>query len=166
MNEAVCSCRNSVVDVSNRESTESRNTQLVRCAIKSVWQDGDLELADTLFAATYINHGGLIPDAVSGPESIKFSIALCHVAFPMVHITIDSVRADGDTVALGWSASMLAPEVAGASSRTGQCEMLKGTTISRIVGDQIAESWTTWQGNRTGQRLSIVDDLVAGTGTT
>ena len=37
---------------------------LVQRVIDEIWNAADLDLADELFAATYVNHGGLIPDLV------------------------------------------------------------------------------------------------------
>ena len=54
----------------------------MRQVIEEIWNDGDLELADQVFALDYINHGGLIPDLVRGPEAIKVSVALYWLAFP------------------------------------------------------------------------------------
>jgi hypothetical protein len=39
---------------------------LVGRVIEEIWNAGDLDLADELFGATRINHGGLIPDLVRG----------------------------------------------------------------------------------------------------
>ena len=36
------------------------NQMLVRRAIDAIWNRGDLDVADALFAPDYINHGGLI----------------------------------------------------------------------------------------------------------
>ena len=44
---------------------------LVRRAVEAIWNRGELDQADGLVAADYINHGGLIPDVVRGPEAVK-----------------------------------------------------------------------------------------------
>ncbi len=49
---------------------------LVRQALEAIWNQGALEVADVLFAPDYVNHGGLIPDLMRGPEAIKLSVAL------------------------------------------------------------------------------------------
>ena len=51
-------------------------------AVEAIWNRGALEAADALFAPDYVNHGGLIPDLVRGPEAIKVGVALYRTAFP------------------------------------------------------------------------------------
>jgi len=42
----------------NSESNEAR----VRRAIEAIWNRGDLDVADELFAPDYVNHDGVISD--------------------------------------------------------------------------------------------------------
>ena len=49
----------------------SANETLVRRAIEAIWNRGDLDVADELFAPGFVNHNGLITDLVFGPEAIK-----------------------------------------------------------------------------------------------
>ena len=55
----------------DRATVTEHNAGLVRRAVEEIWNGGDLALADVLFAPDYVNHGGLIPDLVRGPEAIK-----------------------------------------------------------------------------------------------
>src|SRR5688572_2394875 len=64
------------------------NGAVVRRAIDEIWNQGVLETADALFAPAYINHGGLIPDLVRGPEAIKVGVALYRTAFPDFHVAV------------------------------------------------------------------------------
>lgn len=56
--------------------TEAHNATVVRRVVEAMWNQGDLDVADVLFTANYINHAGLIPDLVRGPEAMKVSVAL------------------------------------------------------------------------------------------
>src|SRR5690349_11955159 len=85
-------------------TSAKHNVAVVRRAVEEVWNQRDLDVADALFAHDYINHGGLIPDLVSGPEMIKISVALFRTAFPDFRVTADDVRAEGETVLLRWTA--------------------------------------------------------------
>src|SRR5687768_3704594 len=77
---------------------------LVRRAIEEIWNTGRLDIADLLFAPDYVNHGGLIPDLVHGPEAIKLSVVLYRRAFPGLHITLEDLRTTGKLVTLRWTA--------------------------------------------------------------
>lgn len=121
---------------------EEHNAALVRRVVEEIWNAGNLDLADGLFAPGYVNHAGVIPDLVSGPEAIKFSVALYRTAFPKLHITVDELVAEEDAVELRWTACNAAlPERSG--PRTGQPESVTGTTLSRLADGQVMESWTS-----------------------
>lgn len=119
---------------------------LVRQAIEEIWNGGDLDLADTLFAPTYINHGGLIPDLVRGPEAIKVSVALYRAAFPQFRVTVLDLLAQGQTVAVRWEAHSPPSRAPGGGRVAGAPARLSGMTFGRVVRGQIMESWTTWDG--------------------
>ncbi|MEP7188445.1 MAG: ester cyclase [Roseiflexaceae bacterium] len=120
---------------------EGHNAMLVRRAVEEIWNRGQLDVADVLFAEDYINHAGLIPDFVRGPEAIKISIAFYRTAFPNFQITIDALTAQRDAVVLRWTARS-APSVGNvASAMPGT---LAGIIVSRVAGGQIVESWAYW----------------------
>ena len=113
----------------------TQNVNVMRRVVDEIWNRGALDVADELFAVDYINHGGLIPDVVCGPEAIKVSVALYRLAFPTFYVTVDEVTADGDTVVLCWRAHR---------ARAETSESVTGRTRSRHVGGKIVESWTSW----------------------
>ena len=119
---------------------------LVRRAIEEIWNGGDLDLADALFAPTYINHGGLIPDLVRGPEAIKLSVALYRAAFPEFRVTVLDLLAQGQTVAVRWEAQSRPSRAPGGGRLDGAPGRLSGMTFGRVVRGRILESWTTWDG--------------------
>src|SRR5579884_1242979 len=114
--------------------TVSPNGALVQRAIAAIWNRAELDLADALFAPDYVNHGGLIPDLVRGPEAIKVSVVLYHTAFPGLQLSVEDLLVQGELVAIRWLARRHRPAAP-----------LMGMTFSRCGGGQIAESWTCWQ---------------------
>jgi predicted SnoaL-like aldol condensation-catalyzing enzyme len=127
------------------------NVAVVRRAVEEVWNQRDLAVADALFAPDYINHGGLIPDLVPGPEMIKISVALFRTAFPDFWITADDVIAEGETVLLRWTAHN--------DSSSGEQGRLLGTTRSRFAGGKIAESWTCWDNEGVLRQVGVIPAL-------
>ena len=122
-------------------STET-NRILVRRAVTDIWNGLDLELADGLFDSSYINHGGIIPDLLAGPEGVKFAVVLQHTAFPCLHIQERAMVAEENVVELKWVASrgrQPSGDAAGAPRYVAH-----GTTLIRCADGRIAESWTTW----------------------
>src|SRR5690349_2080466 len=115
-----------------------RSARLARRVIDEIWNEGDLALADALFAPTYVNHGGLIPDLARGPEAIKVSVAGFRAAFPAFRLTVVALLVQPPTIALHWRA--VADDRPGAEAGS-----LSGMTFARLRHDQIVESWTCWE---------------------
>lgn len=121
------------------------NARVVQRVIDEIWNAGDLDLADELFGATYVNHGGLIPDLVRGPEAVKFSVALYRTAFPDLRIRADELGTDGETITLRWTARTTSLKDAGDSPTAGEGDTLTGETRIWVTRGQIVESWTNWK---------------------
>ena len=127
-----------------RRTAAGRGTDVVRRAVEEIWNRGDLGLADVLFAPAYVNHGGLIPDLVRGPEAIKASVALYRAAFPGFYITVEALTAAGEMVDLQWTARPAPVDGRHPAAPDSGGGMLRGATRGRLAANQIAESWTTW----------------------
>jgi len=122
-----------------------KDAALVRRVVEEVWNAGDIDLADKLFSTTYVNHGGLIPDLVTGPEGVRFSVALYRAAFPDLHVRVDSLSSIHGTVRLSWTAQTnFADARSGTAGAASGRRALSGTSRGRVVGGQIVESWTEW----------------------
>jgi hypothetical protein len=119
----------------------SDNETFVRRAIEAIWNHGDLDVADELFAPSYVNHDGVITDLVLGPEAIKISAALHRLAFPDLRVTIEALRADDDIVVIHWTARRGATDNPGGDVTMNQL-LLTGITRTRWTGSKIVESWT------------------------
>lgn len=118
------------------------NCSVVRRAVAEIWNRLDLELADSLFAPSYINQGGIIPDLVAGPEGVKFAVVLQHTAFPRLSLEERSLTAEGNLVELQWVARH--DPVRGGSAPRISVLVAWGTTLILCADGQIAKSWTTW----------------------
>jgi predicted ester cyclase len=129
------------------------NEALVRRAIEAIWNRGDLDVADELFAAGYVHHDGLITDLVVGPEAVKISAAWHRLAFPDLCVTVEDCTAIEDTVLFHWTARRVSiGRIVGdtiASNRTS----LTGTMCSRVSDGKIVESWAKWD------RLGVLREL-------
>lgn len=122
----------------------SGNQMLVRRAIAAIWNRGDLDVADELFTSDYVNHHGLVVDLVRGPEAVKVSAALFRLAFPHLHVTVEELSTEGDTVVVRWTAWTGSTEGPKGDSLHANQQLLTGITRSRFAGGKITESWTEW----------------------
>lgn len=119
--------------------------ELVQLVIEDIWNRADTEMAGELFTADYVNHGGLIPDAIRGPEAIRFSVALYRRAFPALEITVDQLESSSEAMEVRWTAH---DRPLGPGDSPGAQACLRGITRCRVVDGRIAESWTVWNGPR------------------
>ena len=119
------------------------NEALVRRAIDAIWNRGELVVADELFGSDYVNHDGIIPDLVHGPEAIKISVLLYRLAFPDLRITVEELAAVGETVVVHGTAWR---DAAGSNldSLIADRTLLTGITRGRVSEGKIVESWTQW----------------------
>lgn len=131
----------------------SVNAALVRRAIETIWNRGDLDVADELFALEYVNHYGLIVDLVKGPEAVKISAAFHRLILPHLYVEVEDLRTDEDIVVLRWTARGGFGRIGIGSPTGGIGESLKGITRSRVAGGLIVESWTEWD------QVAVLRDL-------
>jgi steroid delta-isomerase-like uncharacterized protein len=115
--------------------------ELVHLIIEEIWNRGQLEMADVLFTDDYVNHGGLIPDLIQGPEAVKLSVALYRSAFPDFYIAVDDVTTEEAATVIWWVAHSRPTLPGGGVDRRGG---LRGITRFRLQAGKIAESWTAW----------------------
>ena len=122
----------------------SSNETLVRRAIEAIWNRGDLDVADELFAPGFVHHNGLITDLVFGPEAIKISAAFYRLAFPDLHVTVEALTIKEDTVLLCWAARSSSADEPEDGDFPASHKLLRGITRSRLADGKIMESWTEW----------------------
>jgi SnoaL-like polyketide cyclase len=132
------------------------DARLVERVINEIWNAGDLDLADELFGPAYVNHGGLIPDLVHGPEGVKFSVALYRTAFPDLHLRVDDLRTSGAMVTVHWTARGTSGTGPGRTASADRASTLTGATRMSLAGGQIVESWTSWNSAEILEKLGIV----------
>jgi predicted ester cyclase len=132
------------------------NVSVMRRVVDEIWNLGASEVADRFFAPDYVNHGGLIPDLVRGPEAIKVSVALYRRAFPHLRVDVEDLVADGDIVVVRWTASDKRPEASPDVAPAGGPGTLSGTTRTRLAGGKIVESWTDWEATGALRRLGLI----------
>jgi predicted ester cyclase len=131
----------------------SNNEALVCRAVESIWNRGDLDLADELFSPDYVNHYGLIADVVLGPEAIKISAALHRLAFPHLCVVVEDVSTDQGIVVVRWTASRGSSGRPDGRAVAAEQESLTGVTRSRFADGRIIESWTEWD------RIGVLREL-------
>lgn len=90
--------------VAGLESSEQNKT-IIRRIPEELYNQGNLAVADEVFAPDYIEHHPLPLDWPSGIPGVKQFVTMIRAAFPDFHYTIEDMMTEGDKVAVrltGW----------------------------------------------------------------
>jgi predicted ester cyclase len=72
---------------------------------EEIFNGGNLDLADELYASDYVLHDPSLPEDLIGPEGIKQYAAINLGAFPDGRVTVEDQIAEGDKVVSRWTAT-------------------------------------------------------------
>jgi steroid delta-isomerase-like uncharacterized protein len=118
------------------------NKALARRFLEEAFNEGNLGVADEIFASDYVLHDPVIPEEISGPEGIKGFVQMYRSAFPDTHITVEDQIAEGDEVVTRWTGrGTHQGDLFGIAASGNQVEV-SGITISRFSGGKFVEDWT------------------------
>ena len=118
--------------------TEANKALIVR--LGQVWNEGNLALADEIFASDFVNHHPSRPDVID-LESYKAWIVENRTAFPDFHVEIHYMVAEGDKVAGPWTVTGTHQGQLMGIPPTGKHMTQTGTNIHRMAGGKIVEAW-------------------------
>jgi steroid delta-isomerase-like uncharacterized protein len=132
------------------------NAKASRRILEEIFGAGNYAVADELIAADAVGHDPALPEPVNGPEGLKEAARGYRSAFPDLTITTDTVIAEGDLVAIRWTARGTHKGDLFGIAPTGKEATVTGITIDRHAGGKIAESWTNWDTLGLLQQLGAV----------
>jgi steroid delta-isomerase-like uncharacterized protein len=135
------------------------NKVIVRRLFEEVWNKGNLQVTDELFAPTYTHHDSSTPDVGRGPESEKKRATLYRTAFPDVRFQIDDVIAEGETVMARWSCAGTHKADLNGIAPTGKHFSISGITVARFANGKMVEGWVNWDALGFMQQLGVVPEL-------
>jgi predicted ester cyclase len=123
--------------------------ELVRRHFEEIWNQRNLDLAEELMAEDYLEHavapfGQAEPGRVNGPAATRQTAGWLLAQFPDLHMTIEAIVADGDTVAVRVlsEGTNLGP-LNGVVPPTGKRFSARQTHWFRVEDGRLAEHWAT-----------------------
>jgi predicted ester cyclase len=133
------------------------NVALSRRVPEELYNQGNLAVADELFADNYVEHHPLPPGFPSGREAVKQFVSGLRGAFPDFRYTVDDVIADGDKVVLRLTArgTHLGDWALLGIPTTGRRATWSEIHIVRVSGGQIVGHWPS------SDQLGLVQQLSA-----
>jgi steroid delta-isomerase-like uncharacterized protein len=135
------------------------NKKVVRRLFEEVWNKGNLQATDELFAPTYTHHDSSTPDFGRGPESEKKRATLYRTALPDVRLTIDDIISEGETVTARWSCRGTHKGDLNGIAPTGKQVTISGISIARFANGKMAEGWVNWDALSLMQQLGVAPEL-------
>ena len=137
-------------------STE-QNKMLARRLFEEVWNNKNLAVLDELVAPHFVFHNSV--QMLYGPEGFKQFATTYHTAFPEAHFTVEDVIAEGDTVALRWSARATHKGELLGIPPTGKQVNVTGITITLISNGKSVESWGEFDALGMLQQIGVIPKM-------
>ena len=132
----------------------SENKALVRRWFQEVWNEGRSSAIDEMLAADGVVHG--LDADLHGPADFKPFHEAYRNAFPDVTIRIDEIVAEGDVVAVRWSASGTHRGDGLGFAATDKQVHFTGMGFARVRGGKIVEGWNNLDQLGMFQQLGVV----------
>lgn len=118
------------------------NKKLVRTWFEDVWNKRDLSAIAKMYHKNGKAHGFPEPDAVThSPEEFTKHAKAFHDAFGHIRIDIDDLVAEGDKVAVRWTATMTHTGDGLGIPATSKKVSVPGSSFVTCGNGQILEGW-------------------------
>ena len=117
------------------------NKAIAHRIISEFLNEGDLDVADELFAEHFVNHNpgrGTTPDR----EGLKQFITNVHTAFPDGNTTIEDLISEGDKVVVRVTGRGTHTGDFGIIPATGRQFEVSGISIFRFADGKVVERWS------------------------
>ncbi len=136
-----------------------QNKAIVRRLFAELWNNGNMSVADEIFTPNYAHYDPATPDFGRGPDSEKRRAALYRGAFPDLHLTIEDVIAEGETVMTRWSCRGTHKGDLNGIAPTGKHVTISGVTVARVSNGKMVEGYINWDALGLMQQLGVVPQL-------
>jgi steroid delta-isomerase-like uncharacterized protein len=144
-----------------RVDMTEENKILVRRVFDELYNQGDLDVADEIYAPEYIWHNVSGPD-VLGNQGMKEHVAVVRHAFPNINITAEDMIAEENKVVTRWTIVATHKGEFGGIPPTGVQVKFTGILISRIADGKIAEDWENSDVLGLMQQLGVIPNTEQG----
>lgn len=118
-----------------------QNKALFRRMVEEIFNRGNLDLVDEVFAPDFVEHEELPPGIPSGREGVKQMTSMLRGAFPDFKATIEDMLAEGDRVVIRmtWTGNHQGDFMG--IPATGRRVSFGVIDIVRFAGGKFAEHW-------------------------
>jgi predicted ester cyclase len=135
------------------------NKAIVRRQEEELHTQGNLDVADEIFAPNYVGHDPSNPQDIRGLEAAKQAAAGYREAFPDLQVIIEDLLAEGDRVAARVRFRGTHQGELEGIAPTGRRVESTGIIVSRIEGGKIAEDWANFDDLGLMRQLGAIPGL-------
>jgi steroid delta-isomerase-like uncharacterized protein len=134
------------------------NKRLVLREVEEVFSQGRLDAYDEILAPNYVFHDPTLPEPVRGIQAAKEFAGMYVSAFPGMSVEADEVLAEGDGVAVRWTARGTHTGALGDIPPSGRDVTVSGSSFYRIESGKIAEDWSVYDALGLMQQIGAVSE--------
>jgi steroid delta-isomerase-like uncharacterized protein len=134
------------------------NKALVRRSFEEVFNQGNLDAIEEIFASDYVLHDPTSPEEIRGIEGMRQYVSMYRTAFPDLQQTIEDQIAEGEKVATRLTGRGTHQGELMGFPPTGNRVEAVGIVINRISGGKIAESWANYDALGMMQQIGAVPE--------
>jgi steroid delta-isomerase-like uncharacterized protein len=120
------------------------NKALIQRFVEEAFNKGNVDVADEVYASTFIAHDPTIPEGQGSPEQVKQFVNTYLSAFPDGHTTVEDLISDGEKVAYRWTFRGTHQGELMGIPPTGKQVTITGITINRLSGGKVEEQWNNF----------------------
>jgi steroid delta-isomerase-like uncharacterized protein len=117
--------------------TATGNRALVHRYYEDLWNTGNLAAADEILSSTFTFYPPDAPEGLRGRATYKAYVQLHRGTLPDLRITVTDVLAEGDRVAVQWTAQGTHHGAYGSVAPTGAEVIVRGMDLVHIAGGRI-----------------------------
>ena len=131
------------------------NKAIVRRMTEEVYNQGAIERIDHFFAASYVHHDPASPHVLDR-DGLKEVLRAFRAGCPDLHITIDELLADGDTVTKRWTYHATHTGDLSGMLPTGKHITMSGLELFRLANGKLAECWLSYDNLSLMHQLGVI----------
>jgi steroid delta-isomerase-like uncharacterized protein len=130
--------------------------RMTRWLIEEAYNRGRLDVVGEVFVPDAVIHDPALQQDVVGVEAIKDMIGAFRRAFPDFVVAVEDQIAEGDRVAVRWTARGTHNGDLWGIAATGKEVTFSGVSVYRFAIGRIAESWSNWDTIGLMQQLGVI----------
>ena len=132
-----------------------KSKALIQRFVEEAFNKGNVDVANEVYASTFVAHDPTIPEGQGSPEQVKQFVNTYLSAFPDGHTTVEDLISDGEKVAYRWTFRGTHQGELMGIPPTGKQVTVTGITINRVSRGKVEEQWNNFDQLGMLQQLGV-----------